>query len=65
MKLIVIWINNLDFSSGKKIKLSVQQVHSGQHHIISEAEYSSSSEKVVYGRSELDSQADTTVTGAN
>ena len=65
MKLIVKWINILYVSSGKAIKLSVQQVHTGKSHIISAAKYLSSLDKVVHGRSELDSHSDTTVAGAN
>ena len=65
MKLIVKWINILDVSSGKAIKFSVQKVHTGQRHIISASKYYSRSEKVVYGRSDLESHADTTVAGAS
>ena len=65
MKLIVKWLNILDVSCGKVIKFSVQQVHTGQCRIISAVKDPSSSDKVVYGRRELDSHADTTVTGAN
>ena len=65
MKLILKWLNILYVSSGKAIKLSVQKVHTGQSHIISAANNSPRSEKVVYGRIELDYHADTTVTGAN
>ena len=65
MKLIVKWLNILDVSSGSAIKLSVKQVHTGQHSIISAAKDLSMSEKVVYGRSELDSHADNTVAGAS
>ena len=61
MKLIVKWINILYVSSGKAIKLSVQQVHTGKSHIISAAKYLSGSDKVVYDRSELDCHADITV----
>ena len=49
----------------KAIKLSVQQVNSGQRHIISSENYSQRLDKVVYGRSELDSHTGTAVTGAN
>ena len=65
MKLIVKWIIILYFSSGKAIILSVQKMHSGQRRIISSAKYSSRSEKVVYGRIELDCHDDTTVAGSN
>ena len=65
MKLIVKWFNILDVSSGNAIKLSVQQVNSGQRRNTSSEKDTSRSYKVVYGRSELDSHADTTVTGAN
>ena len=65
MNFIVKWLNILDVSSGKAIKLSVQQVHTGQRRIISAAKYLSRSDKVVYGRSELDYHDDTTVTYAN
>ena len=65
MKIIVKWFNILDVSSRNTIKLSVQQVHAGQRHIISSEKYSSRSDKVVYGISDLDSHADTTFAGAN
>ena len=65
MKLIVKWLNILDVSSREAIKFSVKQVHTGQTQIISAAQYLSRSDKVVYGRSELDSNADTTVAGSN
>ena len=65
MKIIVIWLTVLDVSSGKNIKLLVHQVKPGQQLTISAAEYLSRSEKVVYGKSDLDSHADTTVTGSN
>ena len=61
MKIIVNWNNILDVSDGKVITISVQQIHSGQHCIISSEKDSSMSDKVVYGRSELDSHADNTV----
>ena len=65
MNLTVKWPNILDASCGKAIKLSVQKAHSGKHQIISAAKDSSRSEKVVYGRSELNYYADTTVEGVN
>ena len=65
MKFIVKWINILDVGSEKAIKLSVQQVHTGQSRIISAAKKLSRLDMVVYGRSELDSNTDTTVVGAN
>ena len=43
----------------------MQQVYKGKRRIISAAKDLSGSDKVVYGRSELDSHADTTVTGDN
>ena len=55
----------MDVSSGKAIKLSMQQVHTRQRRIVSEANDLSSSDKVVYGRSELDYHSDTTVAGFN
>ena len=55
----------MDVSIGNAIKLSLQQVHTGQRRIISAAKDSSSSYKVVYGKSELYDHADTTVAGAN
>ena len=61
MKFIVRWLDILGVSGGKAIKLSVQQVHTGQCRIISAAKYLSGSDKVVYGRSELDCHADITV----
>ena len=65
MRLILIWFKILDVSSQKAIKFSVQQVYSGKRRIISKTKYPSRSEKVVGGRSELDSQSDTTVEGDN
>ena len=65
MKLIVKWMIILDVSSGNAIKMSVQQLHTRQRRIVSEANYLSSSDKVVYGRSELDYHSDTTVAGFN
>ena len=65
MKIIVKRSNVLDVSSGKAIKLSVQQVHTGQRHIISAAEDLLRSDKIVYGKSELNYHTDTTVSGAN
>ena len=65
MKLIIKWINILDVSSGNATKCLVQQVHTRQRGIISEAEYSSRPDKVVYGLSELDYNSDTIVAGAN
>ena len=64
MNLIVKWLNILDVGNGKVIKLPVQKVHRGQRHIISSENDLSKSEKVVYGKGELDSHADNTVTGA-
>ena len=61
MKLIVIWTNILDVSSGKTIKLSVQQVQPEELRIISEEMGQSSLENVVHSISELYSHADTTV----
>ena len=65
MKIIVQWLNILDVSIGKAIKLSVHQFYTGKSHIISAANDSSRSYKVVYGISELDSHTDTTVAGYN
>ena len=65
MKIILVWLNILDVSSGNDIKFSLQQVHSGKRRIIKAAKDMSSSEMFVYGRSELDSHADTTVAGDN
>ena len=65
MNLIVKWLNILDVGNGKVIKLPVQKVHTGQRHIISAAKDLSRSDKVVYGRSELDSHTDTTAARAN
>ena len=65
MNLIVKWLNILDISSGKVIKLTVQKLYSGQHHIITAAKDSSRSDKVVYGRIELDLYTDTTIAVAN
>ena len=65
MKIIVKWRGILDLSSGKAIKLSLHILHTGKSHIISAAKYLSSLDKVVHGRSELDSHSDTTVAGAN
>ena len=65
MKLIVIWLNILDVSSRKDVKLSVQKFHSGQRCIIASEKYLSRSENVVYSRSDLDYHSDTTVAGAN
>ena len=59
------WLNILDVSSGKAIKLSVQKVHARKRCINSEANYSSMSDKVLYGISELGYHADTTVAGYN
>ena len=61
MKLIVIWLNILDISIVKAIKYLVKKLHSGKPQIISEAKYLSSSYKVVYGKCELGSHADTTI----
>ena len=47
------------------IKLSVQQVHSGQRRIISALKDLSRSDKRVYNRSKLYYHADTTVTESN
>ena len=58
-------VYTLDVSSGKDIKLSVHQVHTGKRHIVSAANDLSRSDKVVYGRSELDSHTDTTAARAN
>ena len=55
----------MDVSILKAIKLSVQKFSTGQGRIISSEKYSSRSDKVVYGRSELDYHADTKVAGAN
>ena len=55
----------MDVRSGKDIKLSVQKVHSGKRRIILAAKNLSRSDKVVYIRSDLDSNADTIVAGAN
>ena len=65
MKFILKWLNILDVSSEKAIKLPVQQVHIGKSRIISAENYLSISDKVAYGRSELYYHADTTVTGGN
>ena len=65
MKLIIKLINILDVSSGKPIKMSVQQVHTGQRRIISAAKDLSRPAKFVYGISEMDSHADTIFSGAN
>ena len=55
----------MDVSSGKATKFSVQKVDSGQHRIISAENDLSMLDKVVYGRSELDSHDDNSVAGAN
>ena len=65
MKIIVKWPNILNTISGMALKLSVQQVYSGQNRIISAEDYLSSSEKVVYGRNELDSNDDNKVIQPN
>ena len=65
MKLIIKWLNILDVSSGNAIKLSVHQVHTGQHRIISSSKYLPRPDKVVNDRNELDYHANITVTGAN
>ena len=63
MKLIVKRLNILDVSRGNAIKFSVQQVHTGQCRIVSTEKDSSRSDKVVYLITELNSHANTTVTG--
>ena len=65
MKLIVKWLNILDVSRGKTIKLSVQKFRAGQRRIISSAKDLSRSDKVLYGRNELDYHTGTTVAGDN
>ena len=61
MKLILKWLNILDVSIGKAIRLSVQQVHTGKQRILSAAKDFTSSDKFMYGKKELDLQDDTTV----
>ena len=65
MKLIVKWIIILDVNSGKAFKFSVKQVNTGQHHKISAENDSSIPDKILYGRSEFDSNVDTAVPWAN
>ena len=65
MKLIVKRLNNLDVSSGKAFKLLAKQVHTGKRHINLSENNLSWSDKVVYGRGELDYHADTTAAGSN
>ena len=65
MKLILIWLNNLDVSILKAIKYLVKKVHSGRPHIVSAANDLSSSDKVVYDRCEFCYYDATTVSGEN
>ena len=60
----VLLVGTPNTSSAKAIKFPVKQVHSRKHHIISTANYSSGSDKVVYGRSELNFNSDTTANGS-
>ena len=65
MNTIVKWLNIFDVSSGNAIKVSVRILYSGKLRIISASMYLLSSDKVVYGRSDLDYHAYTTVAGEN